>query len=84
MAGTPRITCPLRVPHVEGEAWRAEETVSSLAWCLMPTYLSQTIIRGDGISLTADNFKFTDFSESEMSYEGVMFYSTDPASEGYA
>ena len=39
--------------------------------------------QGGGISLTGDNLKLTDFSESEMSYEGVMFYSTDPASDGY-
>ena len=38
---------------------------------------------GDGISLTGGDFNFTDFSETEMSLEGVMFYSTDPASDGY-
>jgi hypothetical protein len=53
------------------------------AWCLMPDVPKPDDHQGDGISLTGDNFKFTDFSESEMSYEGVMFYSTDPASEGY-
>jgi hypothetical protein len=53
------------------------------AWCLMPDVPKPDDHQGDGISLTGDNFKFTDFSESEMSYEGVMFYSTDPASGGY-
>jgi hypothetical protein len=38
---------------------------------------------GDGISLTGGKFNFTDFSETEMSLEGLMFYSTDPASGGY-
>jgi hypothetical protein len=54
-----------------------------VAWCLMPDVSKPDDHQGDGISLTGDNFKFTDFSESEMSYEGVMFYSTDPASDGY-
>src|SRR5215216_245629 len=54
-----------------------------VAWCLMPDVSKPDDHQGDGISLTGDNFKFTDFSESEMSYEGVMFYSTDPASSGY-
>jgi hypothetical protein len=53
------------------------------AWCLMPDVPKPDDHQGDGISLTGDNLKFTDFSESEMSYEGVMFYSTDPASDGY-
>jgi hypothetical protein len=38
---------------------------------------------GDGISLTGSKFDFTNFKENEMSLEGVMFYSTDPASGGY-
>jgi hypothetical protein len=38
---------------------------------------------GDGISLTGGKFTFTNFNENEMSLEGVMFYSTDPASGGY-
>jgi hypothetical protein len=54
-----------------------------VAWCLMPDVPKPGKHQGDGISLTGDNFEFTDFSESEMSYEGVMFYSTDPASDGY-
>ena len=54
-----------------------------VAWCLMPDVSKPDDHQGDGISLTGENFKFTDFSESEMSYEGVMFYSTDPASDGY-
>jgi hypothetical protein len=53
------------------------------AWCLMPDVPKPDDHQGDGVSLTGDNFKFTDFSESEMSLEGVMFYSTDPASSGY-
>jgi hypothetical protein len=61
-----------------------------VAWCLMPQVLEQHPHLanpdghlGDGISLTGDDFDFTDFSENEMSMEGVMFYSTDPASDGY-
>jgi hypothetical protein len=54
------------------------------AWCLMPGVSPMPDDhRGDGISLTGGDFDFTDFSESEMSSEGVMFYSTDPASKGY-
>jgi hypothetical protein len=40
----------------------------------------------DGISLTGGKFNFTEFREGEMAgppYQGVMFYSTDPASGGY-
>jgi hypothetical protein len=61
-----------------------------VAWCLMPEVLERNPHLanpdghlGDGISLTGGDFKFTDFSENEMSLEGVMFYSTDPASDGY-
>ena len=61
-----------------------------VAWCLMPEVLErhprlskEDDHQGDSISLTGANFDFTDFSESEMSYEGIMFYSTDPASKGY-
>ncbi len=53
------------------------------AWCLMPDVSKPGDHQGDGISLTGANFDFTDFSESEMSFEGVMFYSNDPASKGY-
>jgi hypothetical protein len=54
------------------------------AWCVMPGVSPKPDNhQGDGISLTGGNFNFTDFSESEMSLEGVMFYSTDPASDGY-
>jgi len=53
------------------------------AWCLMPEVSKPDDHQGDGISLRGANFDFTDFSESEMSLEGVMFYSTDPANEGY-
>jgi len=61
-----------------------------VAWCLMPEVLERHPHlakpdghAGDGISLTGDGFDFTDFGENEMSMEGVMFYSTDPASDGY-
>lgn len=61
-----------------------------VAWCLMPEVLERHPHLaepdghvGDGISLTGDGFDFTDFGENEMSLEGVMFYSTDPASDGY-
>jgi hypothetical protein len=35
------------------------------------------------LSLTGGKFDFTNFEEIEMSLEGVMFYSTDPAADGY-
>jgi hypothetical protein len=64
-----------------------------VAWCLMPPVLKKhphlTNPDGhvsDGISLTGAKFNFTEFKEGEMSgppYQGVMFYSTDPASGGY-
>ncbi len=54
------------------------------AWCIMPGVSPKPDDhQGDGISLTGGDFNFTDFKESEMSFEGVMFYSTDPASSGY-
>jgi hypothetical protein len=61
-----------------------------VAWCLMPQVLERHPHLanpdghvGDGISLTGGKFDFTNFKENEMSLEGVMFYSTDPASGGY-
>src|SRR5918994_260289 len=61
-----------------------------VAWCLMPQVLKKHPHLanpdghvGDGISLTGGKFDFTNFKENEMSLEGVMFYSTDPASGGY-
>jgi hypothetical protein len=61
-----------------------------VAWCLMPEVLERHPHLsnpdghlGDGISLTGGDFKFKDFGETEMSLEGVMFYSTDPARDGY-
>lgn len=54
-----------------------------VAWCLMPEVSMPDNHQGDGISLTGGNFDFTDYAESEMSFEGVMFYSADPASTGY-
>jgi hypothetical protein len=61
-----------------------------VAWCLMPEVLKRHPHlanpdghRGDGISLTGGKFNFKNFKETEMSLEGLMFYSTDPASHGY-
>jgi hypothetical protein len=61
-----------------------------VAWCLMPQVLKKHPHLanpdghvGDGITLTGGKFDFTNFKENEMSLEGVMFYSTDPASDGY-
>jgi hypothetical protein len=61
-----------------------------VAWCLMPQVLKRHPHLanpdghvGDGISLTGGKFNFTNFKENEMSLEGVMFYSTDPATPGY-
>jgi hypothetical protein len=61
-----------------------------VAWCLMPEVLelhphlaNPDGHVGDGISLTGGGFDFADFSETEVSMEGVMFYSTDPTSTGY-
>ena len=64
-----------------------------VAWCLMPQVLKKHphLVNpdghvSDGISLTGGKFNFKNFKEGEMSgppYQGVMFYSTDPASGGY-
>jgi hypothetical protein len=64
-----------------------------VAWCLMPQVLERHPHLSnpdghvsDGISLTGGKFDFMNFKEGEMSgppYQGVMFYSTDPASDGY-
>jgi hypothetical protein len=62
-----------------------------VAWCLMDVALKRHPHLanpdghvGDGISLTGGKFDFTNFKENEMSSEGLMFYSTDPASSwGY-
>src|SRR5829696_9026657 len=62
-----------------------------VAWCLMDVALKRHPHLAnpdghvsDGISLTGGKFDFTNFKENEMSLEGVMFYSTDPASSwGY-
>jgi hypothetical protein len=68
-------------PEFEEEGWQGPPGSPSFSGFLkLNVHLEN---QGDGISLRGDNFKFTDFSESEMSYEGVMFYSTDPASDGY-
>jgi hypothetical protein len=64
-----------------------------VAWCLMPAVLERHphVVNpdghvSDGVSLTGGKFNFTEFREGEMAgppYQGVMFYSTDPASDGY-
>jgi hypothetical protein len=64
-----------------------------VTWCLMPQVLKKHPHLAnpdghvsDGISLTGGKFDFTNFKEGEVSgppYQGVMFYSTDPASGGY-
>src|SRR5215213_459397 len=64
-----------------------------VAWCLMTEPLKRNphLVNpdghvSDGISLTGGKFNFTEFREGEMAgppYQGVMFYSTDPASGGY-
>src|SRR5215217_1195296 len=64
-----------------------------VAWCLMSEVLKKHPHLanpdghvGDGISLTGGKFNFTEFKENESTgppYQGLMFYSTDPASGGY-
>jgi hypothetical protein len=64
-----------------------------IAWCLMPQVLKKHphLVNpdghvSDGISLTGGKFNYPNFREGEMAgppYQGVMFYSTDPASGGY-
>lgn len=55
-----------------------------LLWCLMPTVRMPGDHKGDGLMLVGPGFNFTGYHDSEMSAEGVMFYSTDPRSKGYA
>lgn len=45
-----------------------------VAWCLMPTVEKPGDHVGDGITLTGKGFSFTDYHDSEMSLEGMMFY----------
>src|SRR5215207_1241392 len=64
-----------------------------VAWCLMSEVLKKHPHLAnpdghvsDGISLTGGKFNFTEFKENESTgppYQGLMFYSTDPASGGY-
>src|SRR5918994_6609882 len=65
-----------------------------VAWCLMPVTLKRHphVVNpdghvSDGISLTGGKFNFKNFKENERGgppYDGLMFYSTDPASSwGY-
>jgi hypothetical protein len=44
------------------------------AWCLMPGVPKPFGHVGDRISLTEGPFHFTDFTESEQTLEGMMFY----------
>lgn len=55
-----------------------------LLWCLMPTVRMPGDHKGDGLMLVGPGFNFTGYHDSEMSAEGVMFYSTDLRSKGYA
>jgi hypothetical protein len=54
-----------------------------VAWCLMPTVAMPGDHKGDGIMVVGPSLTFTDYKDTEESAEGVMFYSTDPASAGY-
>ena len=54
-----------------------------VAWCLMPTVAMPGDHKGDGIMIVGPSLTFTDYKDTEDSAEGVMFYSTDPASTGY-
>ena len=65
-----------------------------VAWCLMdealkrhPHLVNPDGHVSDGISLTGGKFNFMNFKENERGgppYDGLMFYSTDPASDwGY-
>ena len=54
-----------------------------VAWCLMPTVAMPGDHKGDGIMIAGPALTFTDYKDTEESAEGVMFYSTDPASTGY-
>jgi hypothetical protein len=65
-----------------------------VAWCLMPVALERHphVVNpdghvSDGISLTGGKFNFKNFKENERGgppLDGLMFYSTDPASDwGY-
>src|SRR5215211_1387882 len=65
-----------------------------VAWCLMDVALKRHphVVNpdghvSDGISLTGGKFNFKNFKENERGgppYDGLMFYSTDPASSwGY-
>lgn len=51
-------------------------------WCLMPGVTKPGDHKSDGISLTGGTFNFLDYHDNEMGPHGVMFYSTDPASDG--
>jgi len=53
-------------------------------WCLMPGVMKPGDHRSDGMTLTGGAFDFSDYHEQESTRppHGVMFYSTDPASDG--
>jgi len=52
-------------------------------WCLMPGVAKPGDHESDGISLTGGAFNFTDYHDNEKAPQGVMFYSTNPAEDGY-
>ena len=89
MAGTSWIVFLLRVSDAQGEPREPRKGnprgLVSYAQVLKkhPHLANPDGHVGDGISLTGGKFDFTNFKENEMSLEGVMFYSTDPASDGY-
>src|SRR5215208_2059895 len=68
-------------PDFKEKGWQGPPGSSSFSGFL--TLKVNLENQGDGISLTGGKFDFTNFKENEMSLEGVMFYSTDPASGGY-
>ena len=49
----------------------------------MPTVAMPADHKGGGIMIVGPSLTFTDYKDTEDSAEGVMFYSTDPASTGY-
>ena len=54
-----------------------------MAWCIMPTVAKVGDHTSDGVLLVGPRLNFTNYKDTEMSDEGVMFYSTDPTRSGY-
>ena len=52
-------------------------------WCLMPGVSKPGDHESDGISLTGGAFNFSDYHDNEKAPQGLMFYSTNPAEDGY-